>query len=304
MFRKTLMLFALGLLLAPVVQAQTVDEILAKHYQTMGGLEKIKALNSTRITGTVGVGPGMDAPFTMERKRPGKSRMEFSLQGMTGIQAFDGEKTWSVMPFMGKKDPEVGSDEDNKNAQDDADFDGSLVDYKAKGHTVELVGKESVDGADTFKLKVTKKNGKVEYHYLDTETYLLVKTEGTAKRRGTEMEVETTFSDYKDVDGYMEPFSMEQGAKGMPQKQKMTFTKIEMNVPIDDTRFAVPAGADTSKTAPKADAGAAGDKKDGAKNATDGKVDAAKTVAKADAKADAAKKADAKATTTKKKKDQ
>lgn len=304
MLRKLLFALFLGALIVPVAQAQTVDEILAKHYQTMGGLEKIKALNSTRITGTLGVGPGMEAPFTMERKRPGKSRMEFSLQGMTGIQAFDGEKTWSVMPFMGKKDPEVGSDEDNKNAQDDADFDGSLVDYKAKGHAVELVGKESVEGADTFKLKVTKKNGKVEYHYLDTETYLLVKTEGKAKRRGTEMEVETTFSDYKDVDGYMEPFSMEQGAKGMPQKQKMTFTKIEMNVPIDDTRFAVPAGADTSKTAPRADAGTTGDKKDAGKKLADAKADTAKADAKVDAKADAAKKAAAKATPTKKKKGQ
>ena len=304
MFRKTLMLFALGLLLAPLVQAQTVDEILVKHYQAMGGLDKIKALNSTRITGTIGVGPGMDAPFTMERKRPGKSRMEFSVQGMTGIQAFDGEKTWSVMPFMGKKDPEVGSEEDSKNAKDDADFDGSLVDYKAKGHTVELVGKESVEGADTFKLKVTKKNGNIEYHYLDTETYLLVKTEGKAKRRGTEMEVETTFSDYKDVDGYMEPFSIEQGAKGMPQKQKMTFTKIEMNVPIDDARFAVPTGADTSKTAPRADAGAAGDTKDGDKKVADAKADTAKSQAKVDANADAGKKTAPKATTTKKKKGQ
>jgi hypothetical protein len=97
---------------------------------------------------------------------------------MTGVQAFDGQKTWSVMPFSGKKDAEVGTDEDNKNAQDDADFDGALVDYKAKGHTIELAGKEAVEGADAFKLKVTKKNGNIEYDYLDAETYLLVKTEG------------------------------------------------------------------------------------------------------------------------------
>ena len=279
MFRKTLMLLALGLLLAPVVHAQTVDEILAKHYQTMGGLEKIKALNSMRVTGTVAVGPGMDAPFTMERKRPGKSRMEFSLQGMTGIQAFDGEKTWSVMPFTGKKDPEVGSDEDNKNAQDDADFDGVLVDWKAKGHTVELVGKESVEGADTYKLKVTKKNGNVEYHYLDAETYLLVKQEGKVKRRGTEMEGETTFSDFKDVDGYMQPFSMESGAKGAPQKQKMTFTKIELNVPLDDARFLMPAAADTSKAGVAAAAAAAADaakKAEAARKAEAAKATAAK----------------------------
>ena len=90
-----------------------------------------------------------------------------------------------------------------------------------------------MDGADAFKLKLTKKSGKVEYHYLDAETYLLVKEEGTVKRRGTEMEGESTFSDYKDVNGYMMPFSMEQGAKGMPARQKMAFTKIEVNVPLD-----------------------------------------------------------------------
>jgi outer membrane lipoprotein-sorting protein len=211
----------------------------------------MKAVNTMRVTGTITLGPGMESPFTMERKRPGMRRMEFTFQGMTGIQAFDGTKTWSVMPFMGKKDPEVGTDEDNKNAQDDADFDGALVDYKTKGNTIELAGKEQVEGADAFKLKVTKKNGNIEYDYLDAETYLLVKTEGKVKRRGTELDGETTFSDYKDVDGLMQPFSMESGAKEMPQKQKLTFTKIELNVPLDDARFAVPAGA-TSAGAPAA----------------------------------------------------
>jgi outer membrane lipoprotein-sorting protein len=261
MLRKLIPLLVLGLVLAPVTHAQTVDEILAKHYEACGGLDKLKALNTMRVTGTITMGPGMEAPFTMERKRPGMRRMEFTIQGMTGVQAFDGSKTWSLMPFMGKKDPEVGSDEDNKNAQDDADFDGALVDYKTKGHTIELMGKEAVEGADAFKLKVTKKGGNIEYDYLDAETYLLVKTEGKVRRRGTEMEGETTFSDYKDVDGTMQPFSMESGAKDMPQKQKLTFSKIELNVALDDARFAVPAGAtggapaaavaDTAKTAPK-----------------------------------------------------
>jgi len=265
MLRKTMMLFALGLLLAPIAHAQTVDDILAKHYEACGGLAKMKAVNTMRVTGTITLGPGMESPFTMERKRPGMRRMEFTFQGMTGIQAFDGTKTWSVMPFMGKKDPEVGTDEDNKNAQDDADFDGALVDYKTKGNTIELTGKEQVEGADAFKLKVTKKNGNIEYDYLDAETYLLVKTEGKVKRRGTELDGETTFSDYKDVDGLMQPFSMESGAKEMPQKQKLTFTKIELNVPLDDARFAVPAGA-TSAGAPAA-ATAADSTKSGAASA-------------------------------------
>lgn len=275
MLRKMLTLLALGLLLAPRAHAQTVDDILAKHYDACGGLAKMKAVNTMRVTGTITMGQGMEAPFTMERKRPGMRRMEFTIQGMTGIQAFDGSKTWSVMPFMGKKDPEVGTDEDNKNAQDDADFDGALVDYKTKGHTIELMGKEPVEGADAYKLKVTKKNGNIEYDYLDAETYLLVKTEGKVKRRGTEMEGETTFSDYKEVDGLMQPFSMESGAKEMPMKQKLTFSKIELNVPLDDARFAVPAGA-TGASAPAAAATAADSSKAGTAATTAAAADSTK----------------------------
>ena len=255
MMRKSLLSLAFALLLAPVVHAQTVDEILAKHFETQGGLEKMKAVTTRRMVGTMGIGPGMEAPFTMEAKRPGKRRIEFTIQGMTGVQAFDGERAWSLMPFMGQKDAELSSEEDSKNERDEVDFDGPLVDYKAKGNTIELVGKESVEGADAFKLKVTKKDGKVEYLFLDAETYLLVKQEGKTKRRGTEFDGEQLFSDYKDVDGVMTPFTMEMGAKGMPQRQKMSFTKIEMNVPLDDSRFAFPGkvAADTSKAAPKAD---------------------------------------------------
>jgi len=280
MLRKTIMSLALGLLLAPIAHAQSVDDILAKHYEACGGLAKLKALNTMRVTGSMTMGPGMEAPITMERKRPGMRRMEFTIQGMTGIQAFDGAKTWSVMPFMGKKDPEVGTAEDNKNALDDADFDGALVDYKTKGHTIELMGKEPVEGADAYKLKVTKKNGNIEYDYLDAETYLLVKTEGKVKRRGTEMEGETTFSDYKDVDGLMQPFSMESGAKEMPQKQKLTFSKIELNVPLDDARFAVPAGA-TGGSAPAA---AATDSTKAAPKEGDAKAAAASDTTKKDTK--------------------
>lgn len=242
--RKLLLSLALGFLLAPVAHAQTVDEILTKHYETQGGLEKMKGVTTRRMIGSMGMGmPGMEAPITMEMKRPGKRRIEFTIQGMTGVQAFDGEKGWSLMPFMGQTDPEVSSDEDSAKERDEADFDGVLVDWKAKGHTVEFAGKEMVEGAEAFKLKVTKKNGDLEYHYLDAETYLLVKTEGKVKRRGTEYEGEQIYSDYKEVDGVMVPFAMEMGAKGQPMRQKMTFSKVEMNVAIDDARFVMPAKA-------------------------------------------------------------
>lgn len=298
MLRKLLPLLALGLLIAPVSRAQTVDEIVAKYCEAQGGLEKLKALNSMRVTGSITIGPGMEAPITMDRKRPAKRRMEVSVQGMTGIQAFDGEKAWSQMPFMGKKDPEAASEEDSKLEKEDSDFDTPLVDWKAKGHTVELVGKESVEGAEAHKLKITKKSGTIEYYYLDAETYLLVKQEGKTKRRGTEIEGEVTFSDYKDVDGYMLPFTIEQGIKGAPQKQRMTFSKYELNVPLEDARFTMPAvaAADSAKGDATKSADAA--KTEAVKSADAKAADATKAV-------DAAKTTDAaKAVTKKKKKDQ
>jgi len=292
MLRKMLSLCLTGMLglsalaLPSLVRAQTVDEILAKHFEAMGGLDKLKALNTVRVTGTMTMGQGMEAPITLEHKRPDKRRVEFQVQGMTGIRAFDGEKSWSLLPFMGKKDPEVGSDEDNKNEKEDSDFESPLVDWKAKGNTVELAGKEPVEGADAFKLKVTKKNGNVEYHYLDAETYLLVKTEGKVRRRGTEIEGESLYSDYKDVNGYMMPFSIEQGAKGMPARQKMTFAKIEVNVPLDDARFAMPG-------APAGAAPAAGAASGAAAAADSTKADAKPVAAQADTSASAGEKKDA-----------
>ena len=246
MHRKLLPALALAALLAPavtVVHAQTVDEIVARHFEAQGGVEKLKKVQSWRLTGKMSVGPGMEAPFTMEKKRPGKMRLDFTFSGMTGTQAFDGTHGWQVMPFMGKKDPEPLGAEEMKESERQADFDGPLVDWKAKGHMLEYVGKESVEGADTWKLKLTRKDGLVEFYYIDVETGLLLKE--TAKRtiRGTEVEGESLFSDYKDVNGFMFPFSMSNGVVGSPQKQTMTFEEIVVDPAIDDSRFTMPAAA-------------------------------------------------------------
>lgn len=243
MFRRLSLALLCVALAAPAVFAQSVDDVLAKHFDAQGGLDKFRAMKSIRLTGKMGVGPGMEAPFTMEKKRPGLMRMDFTFQGMTGTQAWDGKQGWSVMPFMGKKDPEPISPEDAKSIEEQADFDGPLVDWKDKGHALELMGKEQVEGAECIKLKVTRKNGEVDYWYFDAETYLLVKQEGKRTRHGTEIEGEVTFGDYKEVSGLMFPFSMTSGAKGMPQKQTMTFEKIELDPELADARFVMPAPA-------------------------------------------------------------
>jgi outer membrane lipoprotein-sorting protein len=248
---RTLLLTTLAALatLAPPASAQTVDDIIAKHVAARGGMDKLKAVKAMRMTGTMSVGPGIEAPFTLEMRRPNSMRVEFTLQGQTGVQAYDGKTAWMVMPFMGKKDPEALPAEETKTFEEQADFDGVLVDYKAKGHTVELAGKEPVEGTDAYKLKVTLKNGDVRYVYLDSEYFLEIRTEGTRTMRGTPIDFESSVGDYKEVEGMMMPHSMESGAKGMPQRQKMTISKIELNPALDDARFAMPAPAPAAPAA-------------------------------------------------------
>ncbi|HEX7487075.1 MAG TPA: hypothetical protein VF332_13050 [Vicinamibacterales bacterium] len=241
MFRKVLAGLALAALVTVPASAQTLDEILARNLKAKGGLDKLKAVQTIRMTGTMTVGPGMEAPFVMEQKRPNSMRMEFTLQGMTGVQVFDGKTGWQLMPFSGRKEAEPLPEDALKQLEEQADFDGPLVDYKAKGHTLELVGKEKLEGSDVYKLKLTLKNGDIRYIYLDADQFLEVRTEGTTKIRGTDVEGESTIGDYKEVGGLMIPHAVESGQKGSPQKMKMTIQKVELNVPIDDARFKMAA---------------------------------------------------------------
>jgi hypothetical protein len=243
MLRKCLVGLTFGAILAAPAAAQTVDELIAKNLAVRGGLDKMKAVQSMRISGKMTMGPGMEAPFVLEKKRPNRLRMEFTVQGMTGVQAFDGTTAWGLMPFGGRKDPEAAPADETKLAEEQADFDGPLVDYKAKGHTVELVGKEPVEGSDTYKLKVTLKNGSVRYVFLDAESFIQVRAEGKNAVRGNEVEFETSLGDYKEVGGLMFPHVIENGAKGRPEKQKIIIEKIELGPAVDDARFKMPTPA-------------------------------------------------------------
>ncbi len=232
------------LLIAPALfgQAPTLDQILAKHYEAKGGLAKLKAVSSMRLTAKMSGGP-MDFPAVIEAKRPAKFRMELSIQGNQLIQAYDGKVGWSINPFQqsAKKDAEPMTPDELREMEVQADIDGPLVDWKEKGHALELQGRESVDGGDTFKLKLVLKNGNTQTIYLDTDSYLEVKTSSKRKIRDTEIEAETTLGDYKEVGGLMMAHAIEAGAKGSPQKQKIVIEKVEFNVPLADDRFSMPA---------------------------------------------------------------
>src|SRR6266571_5085033 len=147
MFRRFLTgLAALSLFASMASADPSVDEIIAKNVQARGGMDKLKAVSSMRLHGKMVMGQGMEAPFMVMQKRPKMTRTEFTIQGMTGMQVYDGKNAWMVMPFMGKKDPEMMPAEQAQMLDEQADMDGPLVDYKAKGNKVELLGKAQAEG--------------------------------------------------------------------------------------------------------------------------------------------------------------
>jgi outer membrane lipoprotein-sorting protein len=229
--------------LAPAAKAQTVDEIIARNTKARGGLEKLKKVKSVKLTANLAMGPGMEAPGVLIQKRPGLARLEFTIQGLTTVQAYDGKKAWQIMPFMGKKDPELMSGDEAKEVEEMADIDGPLADYKSKGHKVELLGKEKIEGTDAYKLKARLKNGDVQTIYIDAHSFLEIKDETKRMVGGREQVFESSIGDYKEVDGIIFPFAIESGIKGSPQRQKIIFQKIELNVPVDDSIFKMPAAA-------------------------------------------------------------
>jgi outer membrane lipoprotein-sorting protein len=218
---------------------KTADEVIEKYIEAIGGRAKIEAMKTIRMTGKMIQQGGMEFPSIMEAKRPEKVRIEFTVQGMTGIQAFDGKEGWSVMPFTGKLDPEKMAPDMVEIIKDQADIDGPLFDYKKKGHQVELMGSDEIEGAPVYKLKVTKKNGDVEYHFIEKENFLTIAQKGKRKFQGMEVEFEAIMGDFKDVEGRVLPHSVQN--KSNMGTQTVKFDKIEINPTIDDSRFAMPA---------------------------------------------------------------
>jgi hypothetical protein len=169
-------------------------------------------------------------------------RLEMTIQGKTMVQAYDGKTAWAVMPFLGSPDPQVMAADDAKDVIEQADMDGPLVDYKAKGNAVELVGKDDVDGAPAWKLKLTLKNGDISYVYIDTETGLNVKETSKRKQQGSEIEIDSYLTNFKPVEGVLFPFAIENKVQGKSMGQ-FTIDSVKANVPFDDKMFVMPAAA-------------------------------------------------------------
>ena len=221
--------------------AQTADDVINAYLKARGGLAKIKAVQTERVTGTITFAPGVEGPFFVERKRPLKMHMEITVNGQSLIRVYDGKSSgWVYNPFVPNPSVTAMVAGDLAGIADEADFEGPFVDYKAKGNQIEYAGKEQIDGKIVHKLKLTARQGDVSYFFFDASTGLIMKWQGTRKVGDKELPWETYFRDFREVDGLKYPFLVESAAVDSDQTQKITATKIETNIPLNDAQFAKP----------------------------------------------------------------
>jgi outer membrane lipoprotein-sorting protein len=237
------LIFLLALAVSVAARAQSADEIIAKYHENTGGVQKWKAMQTKIMVGKMTM-QGMDLDMALTLKIPNKQHMKISFQGQDIVQAYDGKDAWAINPMMGGKDP-VKLPAEQAKEMTDRELQDDFLDYKAKGHEVKLLGKETIDGTPCFKLELVKnknnpKDDVTEIYYFDAQNYVPIMVSTTvAAGPAKGQEVKNYMGDYQDVDGLMLPFVLETKLNGQTV-QKMTFEKISLNKPVDDALFAFP----------------------------------------------------------------
>ena len=234
---------SLSLLLSSPLLAITAEEIVAKNVEARGGAAALASIKSLRRTGRFVI-PGRNILVTVSelKQRPGRVRQEATYQGLTQIQVWDGAKGWQVQPFEGRKDAAWMSEDDAKPFRLAADLDGPFVNAKEKGHTLEYLGTEDVDGTLAHKLRVRLKWGGEVTVWIDPDTWMVIRDLQKTTARGAEQEVETDYGDYEKVGGVFLPMSEESGSRNSPpsSRGKSVYDKAEVSVSVTPDTFAFP----------------------------------------------------------------
>jgi outer membrane lipoprotein-sorting protein len=217
--------------------ATTAEEVVAKALAAKGGLEKLKALNTARMSGRIVNSTGREAQMMVWAKRPNLMRRQTQVDNQKIVDGFDGAVAWVMHPTLGVQ---TAKGPESELVRTQAEFDNVFVDYKAKGHTVELAGTETIAGRPSYHLKLTRKDGQVQHHYIDAENGQELRTIASVSQAGRTAEVVMDYSDYRQVDGVTLPFTTRQSVNGS-EVASVVFDQVQFNVPIDDTLFKVPA---------------------------------------------------------------
>lgn len=215
-----------------------VDDVINTYLKNTGGVKNWQSLKSIKMSGKMSM-QGMDLPMVIYRMPENKQRLELSVQGKQIVQAFDGKDAWMVNPMMGSAEPQMIPEQmaaDMKKEQ----FEDAFIDYKKKGHTAELSGKETIDGTEAYKIKFTHKNGDVKHYYFDTQKYMPIMMQSSVNVSPTQVvETETHMSNFKQVDGFVIPHQIEVRQNGQVA-QKLTIESASFNEQLDASLFAFP----------------------------------------------------------------
>jgi outer membrane lipoprotein-sorting protein len=234
-FSFLLLIFSL-LLYSANAQEQTVDQVLSKYFKS-NGYDKLQKVKTIIMTGHITRQDYM--PLKIIRMRPDKYRMESDEFDMTSYHVYDGKTAWMTTPWTGNSKPQVMPENAAKNFKARADFDGAIYNWKEKGHLAELIGKEKVNDLETYKIKLTMNDGVIEYYFIDTKDYLLQKKLSSKMVRGKEMEIASTFSDYREIDGIKFPFKNDNFMGGRPYST-IEYDKITLNEQVNESIFSMP----------------------------------------------------------------
>ncbi|HMG35336.1 MAG TPA: hypothetical protein VKM94_15460 [Blastocatellia bacterium] len=221
--------------------AQNADEIALKIAAARGGLGQLRAIKTMVVHGKL-VGPGVNASILVRLKRNNQIRIELDFGGRVLIQGFDGSVGWQINPFSENPAPQQLSGAELLTLRDQADIDGVVVNYKDKGHKLELMGKQQVDGKDCFKLKLTLNTGNLMYLYIDAATFLEIREELVHEGPNGMVEIEEAVGGYKRFGGLLFATEFDSNSKGSSAHHKLTIEKIDLNADIDESIFKMPKG--------------------------------------------------------------
>jgi hypothetical protein len=232
-------------LIVPVAlpQALTADQIIEKNMAARGGLKAWREIQTMTLTGKMDAGSNKNAqlPFVLKMKRPQMSRLEIDFAGKKALQIYDGTNGWKVRPYLGRNEVEPFTTAEMRTASEQAGLDGFLIDHEAKGIKVEVMGTDSVEGHDTYRLQLTFKDGQVRHLWVDAKSFLEVKAEGTPRRLDGKMHnVDIYYRNYGSISGLMIPFVLETVVDKVQPSRNLTIETVVLNPKLEDNAFAKP----------------------------------------------------------------
>ncbi|MCK9423332.1 MAG: hypothetical protein M0Q38_12110, partial [Bacteroidales bacterium] len=230
--KKVFLIFGMVFLMFSVAAAQdlSLDEIMSRHYNAMG-YQNLQKANTIIMTGTMVQQDAM--PVKIFRMRPDKYLMESDIQDITSYQGYDGQTAWWTTPWTGNPKPQVMPEDRARDIKSKADFDGLLYNWKTKGHTLELTGRDTVETFPVYKLKITRNDNGIEYLFIDTIKFITLKRLYYRMIRGQEVAVENYYRDYRPVQGVMFSYIQDTHFGGQPYNS-LQFDSIVLNKPVDE----------------------------------------------------------------------